>query len=668
MPFMRRYNTLTVTGTTAIRLPIIKRAVVDFAVGADWTPVAGDVKIAIDGAAPANVTNLPTAVASGNGAYWEFVLTAAELTCKQAIVTIVDAATKAVEDQCFLVETFGNASAMYVADLSLANLPANVTQLLGTAWLTPGTAGTPDVNVKLINAVATTSVTAINANQGTTQPVNFTGAGASALAKSDMVDVAGAAVSTATAQIGVNAVQLGAAPVTATTSVTIPAAATLATTTGAVGSVTGAVGSVTGAVGSVTGLTASNLDATISSRMTSYTQPTGFLAATFPTGTVANTTNITAGTITTATNVTTVNGLAANVITAAAIADAAIDNATFAADTGQVTIRSNTAQAGSATTITLDASASAVNNFYNNTLILLTGGTGAGQARFITAYDGTTKVATVATWATNPAVATTFAIIPFDAVAGASAPTTAQISTAVWTDLLASSDFATASSIGKLLKDDINVALSTLATPTNITAGTLTTVMNLTTNNDKTGYGLSAAAVQAIWDALTSALTTVGSIGKKLADWTIGTAQTGDSFARLGAPAGASVSADIASIKTDTGTTIPGRLPAALTGAGNMKADTLAINGNTTSAAVLAILNGATVVYQGTVTGAVTTTTLIDSGLTQADVDWWKGRIIIFTSVITLQATDITAFDPVTDKLTFTALTQAPTGATYVII
>ena len=70
------------------------------------------------------------------------------------------------------------------------------------------------------------------------------------------------------------------------------------------GNVSGSVGSVTGAVGSVTGLTASNLDATISSRMATYTQPTGFLAATFPTGTVANTTNITAGTITTVTNLT----------------------------------------------------------------------------------------------------------------------------------------------------------------------------------------------------------------------------------------------------------------------------------------------------------------------------------------------------------------------------
>lgn len=92
----------------------------------------------------------------------------------------------------------------------------------------------------------------------------------------------------------------------------------------------------------------------------------------------------------------------------------------------------------------------------------------------------------------------------------------------------------------------------TVANTTNITAGTITTTTNLTTNNDKTGYGLSAAAVQAIWDAATTALTVVGSIGKKLADWTIGTAQTGDSFARLGAPAGASVSADVAAVKVDS--------------------------------------------------------------------------------------------------------------------
>lgn len=157
MPFLRKYATLTVTGTTAIRVPIVKRSVVDFAVGADWTPATGDVKILIDGTAAANVTNLPTAIAGANtGAMWEFILTAAELTGKQIEVIISDAATKAVEDQCFIVETYGNASAMYAADLSAANLPANVTQLLGTAWLTPATAGTPDVNAKQIGATAQT--------------------------------------------------------------------------------------------------------------------------------------------------------------------------------------------------------------------------------------------------------------------------------------------------------------------------------------------------------------------------------------------------------------------------------------------------------------------------------------------------------------------------------
>lgn len=60
------------------------------------------------------------------------------------------------------------------------------------------------VDVGKVNAVSTSSVTTINANQGTTQPENFTGTGASALVKVDAVDIAGAAVSTASAQIGVN--------------------------------------------------------------------------------------------------------------------------------------------------------------------------------------------------------------------------------------------------------------------------------------------------------------------------------------------------------------------------------------------------------------------------------------------------------------------------------
>jgi hypothetical protein len=96
---------------------------------------------------------------------------------------------------------------------------------------------------------------------------------------------------------------------------------------------------------SATSFGLTNLDAAVTSRMATYTQPTGFLAATFPT-TVASTTNITAGTVTTATNVTTVNGLAAGVITAASIAADAITDAKVASD---VTIASVTGAVGSVT-------------------------------------------------------------------------------------------------------------------------------------------------------------------------------------------------------------------------------------------------------------------------------------------------------------------------------
>lgn len=130
--FLRKYG-VTLSGGTVIRVPIVKRGVVDFAVGADWTPATGDVKVSKDGGAAANIGTLPTAVAMGNGAFWEFTLTGTELSAQTVVVTVADSATKAVEDQCFVVETYGNASAMYQADLSAANLPANAVQIGGTA-------------------------------------------------------------------------------------------------------------------------------------------------------------------------------------------------------------------------------------------------------------------------------------------------------------------------------------------------------------------------------------------------------------------------------------------------------------------------------------------------------------------------------------------------------
>lgn len=83
-------------------------------------------------------------------------------------------------------------------------------------------------------------------------------------------------------------------------------------------------------------------------------------------------------------------------------------------------VRSNTAQAGGASTITLDAGASASDDQYNGWAIKITGGTGAGQTRMISDYVGSTKVATVASaWTTQPDNTSTFTIFGQQLVGGA---------------------------------------------------------------------------------------------------------------------------------------------------------------------------------------------------------------------------------------------------------
>lgn len=83
-------------------------------------------------------------------------------------------------------------------------------------------------------------------------------------------------------------------------------------------------------------------------------------------------------------------------------------------------IRTGTAQAGAATTITLDSGASAINNYYQWREIVLVSGTGAEQSAIITAYTGSTKVATIlntnkagGTWHSTPDNTSVFKIIPY---------------------------------------------------------------------------------------------------------------------------------------------------------------------------------------------------------------------------------------------------------------
>ena len=73
-----------------------------------------------------------------------------------------------------------------------------------------------------------------------------------------------------------------------------------------------------------------------------------------------------------------------------------------------------TAQAGGALTITLSGNAPSLSNLLNGYYVKIVSGTGvAGESRLISAYNGTTKVATVApAWTTNPDATTVYEILP----------------------------------------------------------------------------------------------------------------------------------------------------------------------------------------------------------------------------------------------------------------
>lgn len=64
-----------------------------------------------------------------------------------------------------------------------------------------------------------------------------------------------------------------------------------------------------------------------------------------------------------------------------------------------------------------------------------------------------------------------------------------------------------------------------------------------------------------------------------------------------------------------------------------------------------------------------TTTTMVDAARTEADTDYFKGSVILFTSgTLTGQSRIITAFDPATDTITFTPATTVAVGTqTYLI-
>lgn len=261
---------------------------------------------------------------------------------------------------------------------------ADVTHLLGTAWLTPGTAGTPDVNVRLISGdstaadnaesffdgtgyagtnnviplvtLTTTATTLTNLPAITAGWLTATGIAADAITAAKVAADVGTEIANATLTALGTGTWLTAVPWNAAWDAEVQSecadaltAYGAATEAGLItlgsGIVSGgpinsnvlnallidygnqslACGLAGGVGGDVAGKVLGGGAGAITGTGAWALGPAG--------ATLATPTNITAGTITTATNVTTVNGLAANVITAASIAtDAGAEIATALLD------------------------------------------------------------------------------------------------------------------------------------------------------------------------------------------------------------------------------------------------------------------------------------------------------------------------------------------------
>lgn len=248
-----------------------------------------------------------------------------------------------------------------------------------------------------------------------------------------------------------------------------------------------------------------NLDAAISSRMATYTQPTGFLAATFP-GTVASTTNITAGTITTTTNLTNLPTMPTDWITSAGLSAGAVTE-----------IQSGLATAANLATVAgyLDTEIAAI--------LADTNELQTNQGNWLTATGFSTHSAADAADAVWEEL-----IADHSGTAGSTAEALAAAGSAgdPWSTALPGA--YSAGTAGYIIGTNLNATVSsrmatytqptgflaatfpsTVASTTNITGGTITTVTNLTNlptmpTDWITAAGLSAGAVSEIQSGLST--------------------------------------------------------------------------------------------------------------------------------------------------------------------
>lgn len=215
--------------------------------------------------------------------------------------------------------TVGGASAVGYAVGSFSIDCRGVNQILGTAVSTPATAGILDVNVKNINNVVAATpgaagglfIAGTNAATSITTSLTINGVAMVSQTGDSFARIGAPAGASVSADVA--AVKTDTAAVKVQTDKLVFTVANQvdvnvidwkgATAPAMTGDAFARIGVAGVGLTNLGDTRVANLDALVSSRMATYTQPTGFLAATFP-GTVASTTNITAGIITTVTTLT----------------------------------------------------------------------------------------------------------------------------------------------------------------------------------------------------------------------------------------------------------------------------------------------------------------------------------------------------------------------------
>jgi hypothetical protein len=198
-------------------------------------------------------------------------------------------------------------------------------------------------------------------------------------------------------------------------------------------------------------------------------------------------------------------------------------------------IAQGTAQAGAAGSITLASGASAVDGAYTGCIVRTTGGTGGGgtggannQARVVTGYTGSTKVATVEpNWETNPGNDTTYDLL---ATEMATVPLPIGDLDAEVDTLVGRLTATRATNLDQLhdLHDGLDNVSTIKSVLQNATYGLQALYNVLTTAGVKVASIANAAisaatfaanALDAVWSAVTRELTTAPATSTDVRDW-----------------------------------------------------------------------------------------------------------------------------------------------------